>query len=76
MRKLIVCNIISLDGFYAGPGGESIGNGGFFLIAQADPTNAIKESNERNNAGPSATAVKGQNTFTIGVTYGFTKMVK
>jgi len=26
--------------------------------------------------GPSATAVKGQNTFTIGVTYGFTKMVK
>jgi hypothetical protein len=26
--------------------------------------------------GPAATAVKGQNTFTIGVTYGFTKMVK
>ncbi|MHB0972387.1 MAG: dihydrofolate reductase family protein [Thermoanaerobaculia bacterium] len=22
MRKLIVCNIISLDGFYSGPGGD------------------------------------------------------
>jgi hypothetical protein len=55
MRKLIVCNIVSLDGFYSGPGGDVMAmpfdNGFSDYNAAQTPANFVRVSLTRRLGG-------------------------